>query len=77
MSVLSQDFPAPNKSIQLVKPTRASYRDLSLYHSCDYLDFVLDPRNSDDGVENTANATFGLEGVGYPLAEPFAERLSW
>ncbi|TFK47551.1 Arginase/deacetylase [Heliocybe sulcata] len=53
---------APNTSgeIRVVKPTPASYQDLAVYHSRDYLDFVLDPKNS-QGLEVAEAAEYGLE----------------
>lgn len=42
--------------MKMIKPIRASYKDLQVYHSRDYLDFVLNPQG-----EITSNAQFGLE----------------
>jgi hypothetical protein len=54
--------------IQVIKPARASYKDLALYHSRDYLDFVLNPENSStDDTEDapmSQNIDFGLQDVG-------------
>lgn len=55
---------AGTPGLQLVAPTRASYKDLAVYHSRDYLDFVLNPQNSsraDGGVD--AGFEFGLQDV--------------
>ncbi|KDQ60311.1 hypothetical protein JAAARDRAFT_67871 [Jaapia argillacea MUCL 33604] len=49
--------------IQILRPILASYKNLSVYHTPTYLDFILDPVNSQD--PSTANeklcSTFGLE----------------
>lgn len=54
--------------LQVLKPTQASDKDLYVYHSRDYIDYVLDAANSgrsdtlaDSELEVTAE--FGLEDV--------------
>ncbi len=42
--------------MKMIKHIRASYKDLQVYHSRDYLDFVLSPQG-----EITMNAQLGLE----------------
>jgi histone deacetylase 8 len=55
------------KRIQIVKPGRAEPKNLLAYHSRDYVDFVLDPRNSDSSIseeeEDINVAEFGLQDV--------------
>lgn len=48
-----------------MKPTRATYKDLAVYHSRDFLDFVLDAKNSTQKFTGKAgdNVEFGLEDV--------------
>jgi histone deacetylase 8 len=54
------------RHLQLVTPSKASYKDLAVYHSRDYLDTVLDPSFS---ANKASNATeFGLEDVSADLA---------
>jgi histone deacetylase 8 len=46
-----------------VKPSKATRKDLSVYHSRDYLDFVLDPATEAAESVSEFNAEFGLEDV--------------
>lgn len=64
MGLMSPEF-SNTRQIQLVNPGRATYKDLAVYHSRDYLDFVLDPENSTRGVSGNSDETndFGLEDV--------------
>ncbi|KAF5345921.1 hypothetical protein D9758_011417 [Tetrapyrgos nigripes] len=55
------------RRLQVVNPRRASYRDLAVYHSREYLDFVLNPKHpgtpadyGDDDLREAREA-FGLE----------------
>ncbi|EAU81472.2 histone deacetylase 8 [Coprinopsis cinerea okayama7 len=49
--------PSPGRArIQVITPRRASYKDLSTFHSKEYLDYILDKDN--DGV---TNPEFGLQ----------------
>lgn len=57
--LMSNEFSA-TKRIQVINPIKATYKELGLYHSRDYLDFVLDPTNSGSSEGNTE---FGLEDV--------------
>jgi histone deacetylase 8 len=52
-----------NRRLQVVAPRKASYKDLAVYHTRDYLDTVLDVNNADEGQETEVeiNAEFGLE----------------
>lgn len=52
-----------NRRLQVVTPRKASYKDLAVYHTRDYLDAVLDVNNADEGQETEVeiNAEFGLE----------------
>ena len=50
-----------SRRLQVITPTKASYKDLAVYHSRDYLDTVLD---SFPGANQASNVTeFGLEDV--------------
>jgi hypothetical protein len=49
------------RRLQVITPSKASYKDLAVYHSRDYLDTVLDPS---PGTNQASNVTeFGLEDV--------------
>lgn len=50
-----------SKRLQVVTPSKASYKDLAVYHSRDYLDTVLDPSSS--AIQASNAAEFGLEDV--------------
>lgn len=60
------------KFLQILRPTRATARDLSVYHSCDYLDYVLDAKNSLGHLSTSSPrasdtvAELGLEDVSMP-----------
>ncbi|EGN92545.1 hypothetical protein SERLA73DRAFT_65582 [Serpula lacrymans var. lacrymans S7.3] len=49
--------------IRLIRPNRATLKDLSVYHTRDYLDFSLNPDNHSENVQQEPNesADFGLE----------------
>ncbi|KAF9459125.1 histone deacetylase complex protein [Collybia nuda] len=57
MGLMSTEF-SSTKRIQIINPTRATYKELALYHDRDYLDFVLDPVNSSN---LGGDGGFGLE----------------
>ncbi|KAG8725729.1 hypothetical protein FRC11_001598, partial [Ceratobasidium sp. 423] len=44
----------------LVKPGKASRRDLERYHEAGYLDYVLEPRRNDESSKSDVTE-FGLE----------------
>ncbi|KAF8198627.1 histone deacetylase complex protein [Pholiota molesta] len=52
-----------NRRLQVVAPRKASYKDLAVYHTRDYLDAVLDVNNANEEQETEVeiNAEFGLE----------------
>jgi histone deacetylase 8 len=52
-----------NRRLQVVAPRKASYKDLAVYHTRDYLDAVLDVNKADEEQETEVgiNAEFGLE----------------
>lgn len=53
-----------NIDLLLTRPSPADHRDLSVYHSRDYLDFVLDKRPVSEGqVDQAQLAEYGLEEV--------------
>ena len=54
-----------SKALQVLKPIEATKKDLSAYHSRDYLDYVLDPKNSSghSASATVITAEFGLEDV--------------
>ena len=59
-----------NPLLQVVTPSKASYKDLAMYHSRDYLDTVLDPSLSANQVSNATE--FGLEDVSVDIvATPY------
>jgi histone deacetylase 8 len=47
----------------IVRPGRASREDIAAYHDTEYVDFVLNPRNSVAGVVTDEHIRFGLEDV--------------
>ncbi|KAF8870964.1 histone deacetylase complex protein [Gymnopilus junonius] len=52
------------RRLQVVTPRKATYRDLAVYHTRDYLDFVLNSSKSDSAETDggfSINAEFGLE----------------
>ena len=51
--------------LQIFKPGQASLKDLSVYHSRDYLDYVLDAENSASSPDGLTEVTaeYGLEDV--------------
>ncbi|KDR72484.1 hypothetical protein GALMADRAFT_126034 [Galerina marginata CBS 339.88] len=52
------------RHLRVVTPRKATYKDLAVYHSRDYLDVVLDPsKSNDEEVGNTTSidGEFGLE----------------
>ena len=54
----------PGRKIQIVKPQRATLQALSVYHSKDYLEFILsskEPTNHEDAV--LIASEYGLEDV--------------
>ena len=50
-----------SRRLQVITPSKASYKDLAVYHSRDYLDTVLDASPSANQASNVAE--FGLEDV--------------
>ncbi|KAH7911174.1 hypothetical protein BJ138DRAFT_1126255 [Hygrophoropsis aurantiaca] len=54
-------FPNGNRCIQILKPRRASPKELSIYHTHEYLEYALNPHNS---AEST-----GLQGVEFGLED--------
>jgi histone deacetylase 8 len=61
---MSPEF-SNTRRLQVVNPGRATYKDLAIYHSRDYLDFVLDPKNSTRELSSNSDEAndFGLEDV--------------
>lgn len=59
IGLMSTEF-SDTKRIQVINPSRATYKELAFYHDRDYLDFVLDPTNS---TNSEGNSEFGLEDV--------------
>lgn len=54
------------KKLQVVTPRKATYKDLAVYHTRDYLDFVLDAsKSSNAGADSgfSMDVEFGLEDV--------------
>ena len=55
-----------SRRLQVITPSKASYKDLAMYHSRDYLDTVLD---LSPGTNQASNVTeFGLEDVSADIA---------
>ncbi|KAG6918390.1 hypothetical protein DXG01_014791 [Tephrocybe rancida] len=46
-----------SKCVQVLRPVRATYKDLNIYHTRDYLDAVLAPQTPGEGLEEV----FGLD----------------
>lgn len=64
LGLMASEFSSARK-LRVITPRKATYKDLAVYHTRDYLDFVLDPSKS-DGVETdsvAADTEFGLEDV--------------
>jgi histone deacetylase 8 len=61
----SLEAPQGHKLLQFLRPVRASFKDLSVYHSRDYLEHVLDTNWSYGSLGGSAivTAEFGLEDV--------------
>jgi histone deacetylase 8 len=53
-----------SRRLQVITPLKASYKDLAVYHTRDYLDAVLDPSPLESPSAKKRNVTeFGLEDV--------------
>jgi len=60
----SLEAPQGHKLLQFLRPVPASFKDLSVYHSRDYLEHVLDAdQSSGSDVSAVVTAEFGLEDV--------------
>ena len=55
--------PAGRKCIQVLRPRKATARELLAYHTRDYLECALRPRGSSDDQDQSQIAEFGLEDV--------------
>jgi histone deacetylase 8 len=64
---LMTSSPSAKRRLVVVTPRKASYKDLSVYHTRDYLDAILDTGNPVGKKESEAepNHEFGLEDVKY------------
>ena len=63
---LMTSSPFQQRRLVVVTPRKASYKDLSVYHTRDYLDAILDTGNSSKNEnESEPSAEFGLEDVKY------------
>lgn len=58
-------FFSNTRRLQVITPSKASYKDLAVYHSRNYLDTVLDP--SPGAIQASNVAEFGLEDVSADL----------
>jgi histone deacetylase 8 len=56
-----------SRRLQVITPSKASYKDLAVYHSRDYLDTVLDPSPSANRASNVTE--FGLEDVSADIVD--------
>ncbi|KAJ7582697.1 hypothetical protein C8J56DRAFT_227578 [Mycena floridula] len=64
LGLLSQGHASLTRIMRVVEPGRATRKDLEIYHSSDYLDFILDPKNcnnTSESEEASAISEFGLE----------------
>ncbi|KAJ7669246.1 hypothetical protein DFH06DRAFT_178577 [Mycena polygramma] len=59
LGLFSRDF-SSTRIIALVPPQSAGFDELNSYHTKEYLDFVLDPKNVEGG-DDGAKTEFGLE----------------
>jgi histone deacetylase 8 len=61
---MNPDF-SKSTRLQVVTPQRASFRDLAVYHTRDYLEIVLNKNNGNEDREAniTIDNEFGLEDV--------------
>jgi len=54
-----------SKRVKVIRPVRASYKDLAAYHTRDYLDAVLVPQSSDISIDANSpfepDSEFGLD----------------
>lgn len=61
LGLLSPDY-SPSHRLQVIKPIRATHKELSSYHTQGYLDAVLHPEDSNSGSEPIeVSANYGLE----------------
>jgi histone deacetylase 8 len=61
LGLFDREF-SPSRAIVLVPPLSAGFSELSTYHTKEYLDFVLDPLNVENGDDGT-KTELGLEDV--------------
>lgn len=66
----SKDSPS---RLQVINPAPAEYKDLSAFHTRDYLDFVLDSKNASepDFDDDSQQVEFGLEEVFNTQINPY------
>ncbi|TFK41576.1 histone deacetylase 8 [Crucibulum laeve] len=63
LGLMKPDFSTTSR-LQVINPRRATYKELAVYHSRDYLDFVLEARHIDSSPASLCTGTnteFGLE----------------
>jgi histone deacetylase 8 len=58
-----------SRRLQVITPSKASYKDLAVYHSRDYIDALLDPSPGANQASNLAE--FGLEDVSADIVATF------
>lgn len=67
LGLMSSDSSQTRRRLQVVTPRKATYKDLAMYHTRDYLEVVLDAKsNSDvtlDARGQSVDAEFGLSDV--------------
>ncbi|KAJ7255215.1 histone deacetylase complex protein [Mycena rebaudengoi] len=59
LGLFDREF-SPSRAIVLVPPLSAGFSELNIYHTKEYLDFVLDPLNVENGDDGT-KTELGLE----------------
>ena len=61
---LMTSSPSQKRCLVVVTPRKATYKDLSVYHTRDYLDAVLDTSHPNKGIQIAeSDVEFGLEDV--------------
>ncbi|KAK7046839.1 Hist-deacetyl domain-containing protein [Favolaschia claudopus] len=60
LGLFAPDF-SLTRTIALVPPQSAGFAELNSYHTKEYLDFVLDPKNMTTDSEDASKTEFGLE----------------
>lgn len=65
LGILNPDF-SKSRCLQVVTPRRASFRDLAVYHTRDYLEMVLNQKTGNEDLDSNIPIDlndFGLQDV--------------